>query len=103
MVLLEEQPSNNRGRDQNEVLPALDMGIVDEMTEFLVSSGGGVDYGKFASKFPKVKKRQLEEHFDIFSLDRGSQRIELPQDHPRRGEVDEEPRSEAGEEEEAPR
>jgi len=103
MVLLDEQPTNHRGRDQNEPMPALDTGIVEDMTEFLVSSGGGIDYGRFASKFPKVKKRQLEEHFDIFSLDRKGQRIELPQDHPRRGEVNDDPRSEAGEEEEAPR
>ena len=35
------------------------------MTDFLANNGGGSDYGKFASTFMKVKRRQLESHFDV--------------------------------------
>jgi len=88
MVLIEDNAPAARGKNdqRSEELPRLDTILVQEMTEFLASTGGGCDYGKFASKFPKVKKRQLEEHFDFFSLERGNQRIELPQDHAGRGE-----------------
>lgn len=89
MVMLRDQAPpagrHHRDRDQEPAAP-LDMGLVDEMAEWLADNGGGADYGKFASHFAKVKKKQLEEHFNIFSLDRGAQRIELPEGHPGRTE-----------------
>jgi len=73
-----------RGRDDgDQPLPPLDPGLVDEMADFLATQGGGSDFGRFCSRFPRVRKTQLEEHFDIFSLERG-QRIELPEGHPSR-------------------
>jgi len=78
-----DPPHGGRGAeddsdDASRRLPSLDGSLVEEMSEFLAESGGGCDYGKFSSRFPKVKKKQLEKHFEIFSLDRGVQRIELP-------------------------
>mmetsp|Transcript_1514 Transcript_1514/g.4576 ORF Transcript_1514/g.4576 Transcript_1514/m.4576 type:complete len:530 (+) Transcript_1514:1423-3012(+) len=89
LKLLADQSSGRRRRGgDDQPAPALDPSLVDDMAEFLSEQGGGVDFGRFCSRFPKVKKMQLEEHFDIFSLDRG-QRIELPPGHPgRRDDVD---------------
>lgn len=69
------------GRPGDHEVDALDDVLLEEMKEFLRESGGGFDYGKFANKFKGIKKKQLEEHFDIVNLDeRGAghaQRIEL--------------------------
>merc|ERR1719329_518025 len=93
MVLLDDE-----GRDEEPPpLPDLEDALIDEMTDFLVANKGSVDYGKFASHFSKVKKRQLEPHFDIVKDGRGGdrgQRIELPEHHPRREELLEEEREE---------
>jgi cold shock CspA family protein len=94
-----------RDRDQ-EPLDPLDPAVVEEMTEYL-SVEGGCDYGKFSRRFPKVKKRQLEEHFHFITGSRGSQRIELPRDHPDYREAPQQEEEElepgiVGEEEERP-
>uniref|UniRef100_A0A7S2MX99 CSD domain-containing protein n=1 Tax=Zooxanthella nutricula TaxID=1333877 RepID=A0A7S2MX99_9DINO len=85
MTMMQDQPppGNRKQRESAENLPPLDESLVDEMVDFLAESGGGADYGKFASRFSRVKKVQLEQHFDIFSMEKG-QRIELPPGHPRR-------------------
>jgi len=56
----------------------LDPALVDEMTDFLRSNGGAFDMGKFTATFKKVKKKKLQEHFNIVDLqEKGKQRIEL--------------------------
>mmetsp|Transcript_111955 Transcript_111955/g.327381 ORF Transcript_111955/g.327381 Transcript_111955/m.327381 type:complete len:507 (-) Transcript_111955:203-1723(-) len=105
MELLGEPPPANEPSDeeapQEPSLPPLDEALLGDMAEFLLQNGGGCDYGRFSSHFPKVKKPQLEGHFHIVALDRGVQRIELPEDHPARlGEPAEEPEAEEPEGEE---
>lgn len=106
MELLGDQPlgpEHDREEPQEAPLPVLDDDLLKEMADFLVENGGGCDYGRFSSRFAKVKKRQLEGHFDIRSVDRGIQRIDLPEDHPARTEDMELPKDpnteEAGENE----
>merc|ERR1719382_559487 len=67
-LLKDGEKTKPKRSDEN--LPPLEQDLIDEMVEFLASNGGGCDYGKFSSRFAKVKKQQLKEHFDIFSLDR---------------------------------
>lgn len=74
------------------LLPLLE-DLLADMLQFLEDQGGGCDYGKFASSFPKVKKRQLQDHFEI-STDGGPPRIEIP------GALSHEGRPDAGEQEE---
>lgn len=96
MTLLEDQGHEDEPRSPPP-LPDLDDFLLDEMTDVLFANRGGMDYGKFASQFPKVKKRQLEPHFDIVAGPRGGdrgQRIELPEHHPRRVELREEAEAE---------
>jgi len=89
MELLPDQLEGPEGEEDEQPdvsLPPLDEELVNEMTDFIAQAGGGCDYGWFSSRFAKVKKKQLEGHFDIVPTDRGTQRIELPEDHPARRE-----------------
>merc|ERR1712032_1037247 len=67
-------------RDKREAPPPapLDEDVLNKMADFLVRHGGGCDYGKFSSVFLKVKKKQLQEHFEVVTVG-GKQRIELPE------------------------
>merc|ERR1712139_357029 len=42
-----------------------------------MGEGGSFDFGKFANKFQKIKKKQLESHFNIQNNESGQLRIEL--------------------------
>lgn len=78
-----EKPRGSRNLRTNYSVPEvqwppLDPGLVSEVMKFLEQSGGGCDHGKFSRRFHKVKKRQLDSHFE-FSGDTWGQRIELPE------------------------
>lgn len=78
----------------------LDDSLLQEMGEFLASKGNGTELGYFSSQFPKIKKRKLQQHFDIFPEDGqqgpgGRHRIELRQDHPLRVDVEDEVKEDA--------
>lgn len=64
--------------------PELDEATLTEMAEFIAQRGNSVDYGKFASSFTKVKRKQLEGHFDIVFENKDRPTISLPPDHPLR-------------------
>lgn len=74
-------PADGNKQDNDAGSRLLDAALVDEMTDFLRSEGGTFDYGKFANRFPRIKKKQLEEHFNVVAgPDPGhgrGQRIEL--------------------------
>lgn len=71
-------------------LQHLDPALVDEMAEYLADLGGSIDFEEFSHNFPNAKRKQLEEHFDVSSLD-GTLRIELPQGHPGHGQREDGP------------
>jgi len=81
-----EREALSAGRDERGAdvpLPPLEDSLIVEMEEFLDKNGGHCDYGKFSNVFPKVKKKQLEAHFEITTGERGTPtRIELPEGHP---------------------
>lgn len=88
---------SSAGRAQNnEFGYPLDPNLVHEMVQFVIENGGGCDYSQFASRYPQVHQSQLKEHFDIFDMDRGIQRIELPQGHPARQNLGFDPRGSHG-------
>lgn len=67
--------------------------LLQEMAEFLADHRNGCELGVFSSHFSKIKKRKLQQHFDIFPEDGrqgpgGRHRIELPHDHPLRADVE---------------
>lgn len=64
--------------------PELDEATLTEMAEFIAQRGNSVDYGKFASTFTKVKRKQLEGVFDISFEVKDRPTISLPPDHPLR-------------------
>eukprot|EP00405_Crypthecodinium_cohnii_P049708 CAMPEP_0206605046 /NCGR_PEP_ID=MMETSP0325_2-20121206/50104_1 /ASSEMBLY_ACC=CAM_ASM_000347 /TAXON_ID=2866 /ORGANISM="Crypthecodinium cohnii, Strain Seligo" /LENGTH=762 /DNA_ID=CAMNT_0054120359 /DNA_START=99 /DNA_END=2387 /DNA_ORIENTATION=+ len=84
MTLLQGR-GGGQGHHRGEDLPPLSDDLVEEMVDFLVDQGGGCNLGKFTAKFTKVKKSQLQKHFDVASFSSG-QRIELPEGHPARPE-----------------
>ncbi|CAE7230117.1 PRDX5 [Symbiodinium pilosum] len=83
-------PSRGPGAEPAE-LSELEDDVVQEMADHLADCGNGQDYGKFSNRFPRVKKRKIEKHFDIITEEGGRQRVELPPDHPQRVEPPEEP------------
>jgi len=93
----DRSPGRGREERETEALPALDPVLLTDMEDFLARSGGRCDYGKFSSHFPKVKKRQLEQHFEFHTGERGIQRIELPEGHPGRDAAPPEPAPEGAE------
>lgn len=62
--------------ESSEETRELEPALLEEMARLLRTRGGGMDYGMFASTFQKIKKKQLEKHFNIVG-DGKSQRIEL--------------------------
>merc|ERR1719343_938542 len=64
--------------------PELDEATLTEMAEFIAQRGNSVDYGKFTSSFTKVKRKQLEVHFDIVFENKDRPTISLPPDRPLR-------------------
>jgi len=90
-----DEPTAASSRDAE--LAPLEESLVLEMEDFLEQQGGGSDYGRFASHFSKVKRKQLEEHFLIIPSAKGRGgpgRIELPEGHPGKpaaGSVTDEP------------
>eukprot|EP00928_Gymnodinium_smaydae_P080683 TRINITY_DN64333_c0_g1_i1.p1 TRINITY_DN64333_c0_g1~~TRINITY_DN64333_c0_g1_i1.p1 ORF type:complete len:435 (+),score=90.18 TRINITY_DN64333_c0_g1_i1:80-1306(+) len=50
----------DRDREKDRSLPPISEEQIQQMTEFLEEKGGVMDYGKFSSNFPGIKKAQLE-------------------------------------------
>lgn len=72
-----ENPSRGSREPKDEHPRELDEATIVQMTDFLTQNGGSFDYGRFASKFARVKKKQLEGHFNIVAVERGIQHIQL--------------------------
>eukprot|EP00931_Biecheleriopsis_adriatica_P069040 TRINITY_DN42930_c0_g1_i1.p1 TRINITY_DN42930_c0_g1~~TRINITY_DN42930_c0_g1_i1.p1 ORF type:complete len:458 (+),score=130.93 TRINITY_DN42930_c0_g1_i1:82-1374(+) len=58
-----------------ETLPeepvAIDQGVLEQIQEFVEENGGQLEGGQIGAKFPGVKKKQLEAHFDIVVANTG--------------------------------
>jgi len=76
-----QERDRDRRRDDEDA-PPLDHRFVADMMQFLIKEGGSMDFGKFTSRFQRVKKRQLQEHFVFTEAVHGLCRIELPPGHP---------------------
>lgn len=58
--------SKDKDKDPNAPPPPeLDQHIIEEITQVLSDSGGTLSLGRVTSLFPKLKKAQLEPHFDV--------------------------------------
>jgi len=72
-----ENRSKGSREPKDDHAKELDEYTVAQMSEFLAQNGGSFDYGRFASKFARVKKKQLEVHFNIVPVEKGIQHIQL--------------------------
>lgn len=79
-------PSRGAEPAEPAELSELEDDMVQDMADYLAECGNGQDYGKFTNRFPRVKKRKIERHFDILTDEGGRQRVVLPPDHPQRVE-----------------
>merc|ERR1712039_695441 len=82
-VLGSDVDDQERIADQTNDGGPLDDNLVVQMEDFLIDNGGSCELGKFANKFPRIKKKQLEPHFEVFGHATDA-RISLLPDHPGR-------------------
>jgi len=92
MVLLPPEEGQEPAGETESTSGELTEDLVQEMCDFIAEHGNGVDFGKFSSRFARVKKAQLQKHFLIVmdKSGRHPRRIELPDGHPLRTEEAEE-------------
>lgn len=92
MRLLDGEDNDAGPEAEEERLPELSEDVLEDMARLLQERGGGCDFGWFCNRFPRVKKKQLEDHFDFSGSPGAHLRIELPPGHPLRASIEDEPK-----------